>query len=77
MLIGSMLKGLFLVVNIGGLLVVPPASMAGRYDKNPLDEEEEVNPFTVSIFLSSRCSFCTIALILFVLEQNSSIDFSV
>jgi hypothetical protein len=65
------------VFNIEGLLVVPPASMAGRYDKNPLDEEEEVNPFAVSIFLSSQCSLCTVALILFVMEQNSSIDFSV
>jgi hypothetical protein len=61
------------VFNIGGLLVVPPAC---HYDKNPLDEEE-VNPFVVSIFLSSRCSFCIVALILFVMEQNSSIDFSV
>lgn len=43
------------------LLVLPRAvSMAGRYDKNPFDEEE-VNPFAVSIFLSSRCSFCTVA----------------
>ena len=68
---------LFWASSLLRLLVAPRAvSMAGRYDKNPFDEEE-VNPFAVSICLCSRCSFCTVALILFVMEQNSNIDFSV
>lgn len=31
--------------------------MAGRYDSNPFEEEEEVNPFSVSIIRAAEKSF--------------------
>ena len=31
--------------------------MAGRYDSNPFDEEEEVNPFSVSLFSIQAMNF--------------------
>ena len=32
--------------------------MARRYDQNPFAEEEEVNPFSVSLFNSELFCFC-------------------